>query len=139
MRGSRRRGALATRARLGAACACTCLCARTLAAQVDSNNVGRAPSLRDSATRVTSDSTLREWAQRLRVDSARAAGAPRVPVRCAGQTISDIVIVTQPPYANGLLGRFQFVARTVRSLHSTTRTEVVRRFICLLYTSDAAD
>jgi hypothetical protein len=52
-------------------------------------------------------------------------------VRCAGQPISDVVVITQPPYANGLLGRFQFVARVVRELHSTTGTELVRRFMIL--------
>ena len=129
MPGTRRRGALATRVGLGAACAC--LCTRGLAAQADSNTTGRGMALRDSASRVTSDSTLREWTARLRVDTTQRAGAPRAPVRCAGQPITDIVVVTQPPYANGLLGRFQFVARAVRQLHSTTRTEVVRRFMIL--------
>jgi hypothetical protein len=84
---------------------------------------------RAAVAAVTTDSTLREWA-------ARGARAPdtllaRTPVRCAGQPISDVVVITQPPYANGLLGRFQFVARVVRELHSTTRTELVRRFMIL--------
>ena len=39
---------------------------------------------------------------------------PRVPTRCAGQRISDVVALTQPPYTNNLLGRVAFVERTVR-------------------------
>jgi hypothetical protein len=119
---------------MGVGAACMCACARALAAQAEPVNGGggaRTPTLRDSASRVTSDSTLREWAARLRADTGRTVSPSRVPVRCAGQPITDVVVITQPPYANGLLGRFQFVARTVRELHSTTRSEVVRRFMIL--------
>lgn len=135
MRGTRRRVAFATWVGLGAAC----VCARALSAQADSSNAGgRGMAARDSAARVTSDSTLREWATRARADTASAARVARVPVRCAGQPITDVVVVTQPPYANGLLGRFQFVAKAVRELHATTRSEVVRRFM-ILNPGDACD
>jgi hypothetical protein len=116
--------------RAASACtACACAGARAAAAQSEPANGGP----RGGGTRVTSDSTLREWATRTRRDSTRdtLATSRRAPVRCAGQPISDVVVITQPPYANGLLGRFQFVARAVRELHSTTRTEVVRRFLIL--------
>src|SRR5687768_1905444 len=69
--------------------------------------------------------TVREGAG----DTIRVGG--RAPATCNGQIISDIVVVTQPPYAGGLLGRFGFVERTVRALHATTKPEVVRRFLVL--------
>ncbi len=50
---------------------------------------------------------------------------------CAGQTISDIVIVTQPPYTDRLPARFDFVRRTARALHYTTRDALVRRYLLL--------
>jgi hypothetical protein len=111
------------------ACACAGLGARGLRAQTDTTSLPPRNGQRAAVAAVTTDSTLREWA-------ARGARAPdtlltRTPVRCAGQPISDVVVITQPPYANGLLGRFQFVARVVRELHSTTRTELVRRFMIL--------
>ena len=107
-------------------------CARALIAQADPANAPtRAQAARDSAAFVTSDSTLREWLRRTQTTGTSAVGT-RAPVRCAGQTISDIVILTQPPYAGGLLGRFGFVAGIVRSLHATTRTEIVRRFMILV-------
>ena len=80
------------------------------------------------------------WAARVLRDTVRAEAPPadtvplggRAPVRCEGQTISDIVVVTQPPYPpGGVLGRLEFVERSVRALHATTRPEVVRRFLVL--------
>jgi hypothetical protein len=115
-----------------------CLCARAAGAQAAPENGpsrgGVAP--RDSVGRVTSDSTMREWMRRS--PSTTPEGASRAPVRCAGQPIRDVVILTQPPYAGGLLGRFGFVAKAVRSLHATTRTEVIRRFM-ILVPGDACD
>jgi hypothetical protein len=68
-------------------------------------------------------------------DSAGRGGrlGPLAPgaVPCRGQTISDIVVLTQPPYAGGVLGRLAFVARTTRALHATTRSMVIRRFLLL--------
>ena len=50
---------------------------------------------------------------------------------CAGQTISDIVVVTQQPYTDKLPRRAEFLGHTARALHATTRTNVVRRFLLL--------
>jgi hypothetical protein len=48
---------------------------------------------------------------------------------CAGQTISDIVVITQPPYTERLPRRFEFLRRAARTLHVTTRDEVIRRYL----------
>ena len=48
---------------------------------------------------------------------------------CAGQPISDIVIVTQPPYTDRLPRQLEFVRKTARALHATTRDAVVRRYL----------
>jgi hypothetical protein len=48
---------------------------------------------------------------------------------CAGQTISDIVIVNQPPYTDRLPRNFDFLRRSVRALHATTREEVIKRYL----------
>lgn len=50
---------------------------------------------------------------------------------CAGQPISDIVVITQPPFTDRLPQRLEFVRRTVRALHANTRDEIVRRFLLL--------
>jgi hypothetical protein len=50
-------------------------------------------------------------------------------VRCAGQTISDIIIRTEPPAIAGISKRSRMVARTLLSMHATTRPEVVRRLV----------
>ncbi len=56
----------------------------------------------------------------------------RLPVAgCAGQTISDIVILTQPPYTDRVPARFEFLRRGARTLHETTRDNVVRRYLLL--------
>jgi hypothetical protein len=57
---------------------------------------------------------------------------------CAGQPISDIVVITQPPFAEKLPARLEFVRRTVRTLHANTREELVRRFL-LLRVGDACN
>ena len=62
-------------------------------------------------------------------DTVRPGG--RRAARCAGQRIDDIVIITQPPYTTGLLSQVAFVGRAVRDLHSTTRSDVVRRFLLM--------
>jgi hypothetical protein len=74
-------------------------------------------------------------------DPAAPAPLPRparTPARCAGQRISDVVVLTQPPYTNNLLGRVAFVERTVRRLHATTRPQLIARFL-LLRANDACD
>ena len=48
---------------------------------------------------------------------------------CAGQKISDIVIVNQPPYTDRLPRNFDFLRRSVRALHATTREEVIKRYL----------
>jgi hypothetical protein len=73
-------------------------------------------------------------------DSTRAAAVRqsptpsngRLPVTgCSGQTISDIVVITQPPFADRLPRRFDWVRQTARTLHVNTRDDVVRRFLLL--------
>jgi hypothetical protein len=56
----------------------------------------------------------------------------RLPVTgCAGQPISDIVIITQPPFNERLPRDLEWVRRTVRRMHVNTQDEVVRRFLLL--------
>ncbi len=56
----------------------------------------------------------------------------RLPITgCAGQTISNIVVVTQPPLTERLPRRLEFVRRAARALHTTTRDEIVRRYLLL--------
>lgn len=57
---------------------------------------------------------------------------------CAGQPISDIVVITQPPFSEKLPARLEFVRRTVRDLHANTREELVKRFL-LLRVGDACN
>ena len=56
----------------------------------------------------------------------------RLPVTgCAGQPISDIIVITQPPFTDRLPARLEWVRRTVRRTHANTRDEVVRRFLLM--------
>jgi len=56
----------------------------------------------------------------------------RLPVTgCAGQIISNIVVITQPPYTDKLPARLEFVRRAARAVHSTTRDEIIRRYLLL--------
>lgn len=56
----------------------------------------------------------------------------RLPVAgCAGQTISDIVIITQPPFNERLPQDLEWVRRKVRRMHVNTQDDVVRRFLLL--------
>jgi hypothetical protein len=50
---------------------------------------------------------------------------------CSGQRISDIVVITQPPFNERLPRDLEWVRRTVRTMHVNTRDEVVRRFLLL--------
>ncbi len=54
---------------------------------------------------------------------------PRTAVACSGQTISNIVVLTQPPYTDRLPKRLDFVRRGMVRLHSTTRDDVIRNFL----------
>lgn len=56
----------------------------------------------------------------------------RLPVTgCSGQVISDIVVITQPPFNERLPRNLEWVRRTVRAMHANTRDDVVRRFLLL--------
>ncbi|WP_373068278.1 hypothetical protein [Gemmatimonas sp.] len=56
----------------------------------------------------------------------------RLPVTgCAGQPISDIIVITQPPFTDRLPKRLEWVRRTVRRTHVNTRDDVVRRFLLM--------
>lgn len=121
----RRRGACS--GLLGISALCSALCQRANA-QNPATPPGRAPDAGAS------------WLERLGIAKTRPDTEPRVDtlpvpgrkrVACMGQRIDDIVVITQPPYTNGLLGRVAFIGRTVRSLHATTRSDVVRRFLLL--------
>lgn len=59
-------------------------------------------------------------------------------IPCAGQRISDIIIITQPPYTAKLPGDLEILRTLVRRLHSTTRDNVVRRYM-LLSAGDKCD
>lgn len=75
--------------------------------------------------------------QNARTDSTTSRQAPvssrgRLAVTgCSGQTISDIIVITQPPFNEKLPRKLEWVRRTVRSLHVNTRDEVVRQFLLL--------
>jgi len=79
-------------------------------------------------------------AQNTRGDLTRPTSSRGVlPVAgCAGQTISDIVIVTQPPYTDRLPSQLDFLRRAARALHATTRDALVRRYL-LLHPGDACN
>ena len=76
-----------------------------------------------------------EAQQVTRTDSVRQAPVSsqgRLPVTgCSGQVISDIVVITQPPFTDRLPRDLEWVRRTVRALHVNTRDDVVRRFLLL--------
>lgn len=56
----------------------------------------------------------------------------RLPVAgCAGQKITNIVIITQPPYTDKLPPRFEFLRQWARAIHANTRDEVIRRYLLL--------
>ncbi len=56
----------------------------------------------------------------------------RLPITgCAGQRISNIVVVTQQPYTDKLPRRLEFVRRAARALHVTTRDDIIRRYLLM--------
>jgi len=56
----------------------------------------------------------------------------RLPITgCAGQTINNIVVITQPPYTDKLPRRLEFVRRAVRALHNTTSDAIIRGYLLL--------
>ncbi len=50
---------------------------------------------------------------------------------CAGQPISDIVVITQPPFTERLPRSLEWVRRTARAVHVNTQDDVVRRFLLM--------
>jgi len=74
-------------------------------------------------------------AQNQQADSVRqrpTSSRGRLPIAgCAGQPVSDIIIITRPPYTERLPQRFEFMRRAVRSLHATTDDEKIRRFVLM--------
>ena len=74
-------------------------------------------------------------AQNVRADSVRqppVSSQGVLPVTgCSGQVISDIIVITQPPFTDRLPRDLEWVRRTVRAMHSNTRDEVIRRFLLL--------
>ncbi|MEN9508467.1 MAG: hypothetical protein RLZZ621_1030 [Gemmatimonadota bacterium] len=75
------------------------------------------------------------------VPSSQRPGSSRglLPITgCAGQPISAIVVITQPPFTERLPRELEWVRRTVRALHVNTRDAVVRRFL-LLKVGDACN
>ena len=57
--------------------------------------------------------------------------APRGTIPCAGQRITDIVVVTQPPYTTQLPGDLAIISNLTRKLHVNTKDAVVRRYLLL--------
>src|SRR4051812_45626281 len=64
--------------------------------------------------------------------SHRPAVAPsgRPTVACTGQRIDDIVIFSEAPSVANLQ-RVPVIAKLARTMHATTRTDVIRRFLLL--------
>ena len=61
----------------------------------------------------------------------RTRPQPRPTVLCTRQVISNIVVLTQPPYTDRLPESLEFVRRGMVSLHANTRDDVVRRYLLL--------
>lgn len=59
-------------------------------------------------------------------------------VKCAGQTITDIVVITQPPYTARLPGDLELIRNLTRKLHANTRDNVVRGYL-LMNVGDKCD
>ncbi len=72
-------------------------------------------------------------AQSVRSDSIRqppVSSRGRLAVTgCAGQPISEIVIITQIPFNERLPKRLEWMRRTARAVHTNTRDDVIRRFL----------
>ena len=81
-------------------------------------------------------------AQNNRLDSTvvrPTSSRGRLPVTgCSGQRINNIVIITQPPYAERLPRGADFLRRAARLLHSTTRDDIVSRYL-LVRVGDACN
>jgi len=53
------------------------------------------------------------------------------PVPCAGQNITDVIVITQPPYTARLPGDLEIVRNLTRRLHATTRDNIVRQYMLM--------
>ncbi|HEU4630760.1 MAG TPA: hypothetical protein VFS08_13495 [Gemmatimonadaceae bacterium] len=62
-------------------------------------------------------------------ETVAAAEAP--PVRCQGDTVTQIVVRPREPFVRGLLDKWQVVSRLVSATHVTTDPDVVRGFLVL--------
>ena len=80
----------------------------------------------------------------LRAQQSGAAARPplapsgRPTVVCAGQRIDDIVVFSEAPSVEKLQ-RVPVVARIARSMHATTRSELIRRFLLLEETQPCSE
>ncbi len=70
-------------------------------------------------------------AQGTTTSSADSIVRPLNGVACAGQIITDIGVVTQPPYTTRLPGDLKFISNLTRKLHVNTKDAVVRRYLLL--------
>ncbi len=55
----------------------------------------------------------------------------RTPVSCSGQTVSNVVVITNPPYTDRLPPSLEFARETMLLLHQNTRDDVIRRYLLL--------
>ncbi len=53
----------------------------------------------------------------------------RTAVRCSGQPISNLVVLTQPPYTDRLPKQLDFVRRGMVKFHTNTQDFVIRQFL----------
>ncbi|MEP6836244.1 MAG: hypothetical protein ABJB74_22835 [Gemmatimonas sp.] len=60
------------------------------------------------------------------------------PVACAGQTISSVIVLAQPPYPAKLPGDLEIIRNLTRRLHVVTKDAVIRRYL-LLSVGDPCD
>ena len=62
---------------------------------------------------------------------ARAQETVEVPVLCSGQTISEVIVRTLPPFAPRDVPWYQAPLRLLETLHTTTKPSVVRRYVLM--------
>ncbi len=69
-------------------------------------------------------------AQQAATDRAQVAPSGRPTVACAGQRVDDIVIFSEAPSVANLQ-RVPLIANIARTMHATTKAEIIRRFMLL--------
>lgn len=62
---------------------------------------------------------------------ARAQDVLEVPVLCAGQPITEVIVRTRPPFAPRDVPWYQAPFRVLEAIHTTTKPSVVRRYVLL--------